>query len=126
MKRLLILTALFAVITIGPLTARTWTSSDGTRTFEGEFRSFDPSTGTVSVVIGGTLRKFHRDLLSPEDREFIAGISAPKDSTADLEKTRMGSIFAKAKLHRIEGKKFAEVKIEKVPEYYILYYSASW
>ena len=54
------------------LPARTWTSSDGTKTFEGELKSYDEATGTVVVTMaGGKLVKFPQDKLSAEDIAFV-------------------------------------------------------
>lgn len=45
--------AVIFVTTIDSSGARTWTSADGTKTFEGEFRSYDPENKTVTVVTSG-------------------------------------------------------------------------
>lgn len=51
--------------------ARTWTSADGSKTFEGEMKSYDASTGTVTVVLpNGKSVNFDENLLSNEDIEF--------------------------------------------------------
>lgn len=52
--------------------ARTWTSADGTKTFEGEFLSYDPATGAVGVTLtGGKVMKFSQDKLSAEDIAYL-------------------------------------------------------
>ena len=52
--------------------ARTWTSADGTKTFEGELKACDAATGTVSVTMAnGKVMKFPQDKLSAADIEFV-------------------------------------------------------
>jgi beta-glucanase (GH16 family) len=52
--------------------ARTWTSADGAKTFEGELRSYDPATGALSVTLtGGKEMKFSHDKLSAADIAFL-------------------------------------------------------
>jgi Glycosyl hydrolases family 16 len=47
--------------------ARTWTSADGAKTFEGELLSYDPVSGAVSVTMaGGREMKFTRDKLADD------------------------------------------------------------
>lgn len=38
----------------------------------------------------------------------------------------LGSTLAKVKLLQLDGESFAEAKLSKAPEFYVLYYSASW
>ena len=48
--------------------ARTWTSSDGDRTFEGELHSYDATSGKVTVVLKNRRKlTFNQDKLSEED-----------------------------------------------------------
>jgi hypothetical protein len=52
--------------------ARTWTSADGAKTFEGELRSYDEATGKVSVTLAnGKQMNFQRDKLSADDIAFL-------------------------------------------------------
>ncbi len=52
--------------------ARTWTSADGTRTFEGDFQSFDAATGTVGIALpNGKSTEFKIDKLSQTDKAWI-------------------------------------------------------
>lgn len=75
---------------------------------------------------------FNHDLLCGEDREFLLSESVrgasdePKDFTAELEKTKVGKQISKAKLQLVNGRRFKKAKLTKAPEYYILYFSASW
>jgi hypothetical protein len=52
--------------------ARTWTSSDGVKTFEGELKSYDPDTGEVGVTLSnGKSMSFKQDKLSEADIAFL-------------------------------------------------------
>ena len=74
MKTLLLLTATIA-ISLGTLQARTWKSADGSKTFEGEFRSFNEKTGKVSVVINGRAMEFSQEL--PFERRIANTLRKP-------------------------------------------------
>ena len=51
---------------------RTWTSADGTKTFEGELHSYDPDTGKVGVKLAtGSQMNFLQDKLSADDIAFL-------------------------------------------------------
>ncbi|MGY8640094.1 MAG: sialate O-acetylesterase [Verrucomicrobiales bacterium] len=54
-----------------PLDARTWKSADGSKTFEGDLKSYDKATGQVVVVRNGKDMSFIRDILSGEDIEWL-------------------------------------------------------
>lgn len=49
----------------------------------------------------------------------------PAVSKAD-DSSVIGAKLAGTTLHRVDGKKFKKAELKKDPEYYILYYSASW
>ncbi len=52
--------------------ARTWTSSDGAKTFEGELKSYDPDKGLVAVTLpNGKSLNFTQDKLSADDITFL-------------------------------------------------------
>jgi hypothetical protein len=113
-----------------PLSARTWTSADGSKTFEGEIRSYDEAGGKVTVLLkSGRPLTFDQAKLSEDDitfcKEWHAEANKP-DPTEALEAQALGSKIAKAKLHKLVGKKFAKAELEFAPEYYILYFSGSW
>lgn len=64
------LTALFLSLPAAP--ARTWTSSDGSKTFEGELHAYDEDTGKVSVKLAnGKEMAFMQDKLSEDDIAFL-------------------------------------------------------
>ena len=43
----------FLCFTASPLWARTWTSADGSKTFEGELKAYDAGTGRATVIVNG-------------------------------------------------------------------------
>ena len=68
----LTLSAALVVLLVTGLQARTWTSADGTKTFDGELKSYDPATGMVGVTQSdGTLMDFSEDKLSNADIAFL-------------------------------------------------------
>ena len=74
-KHLLSNSLLLAVITNLLLTgaqARTWTSADGTKTFEGELKSYDPKIAVVTVALSnGKSMHFEQDKLSAADIAYL-------------------------------------------------------
>ncbi len=67
----LLLAAITSLLLTG-VHARTWTSSDGAKTFEGELLSYDPATGAVGVtLVSGKVMKFAQDKLSETDIAFL-------------------------------------------------------
>ena len=66
--------SIVAILTIFGLaitSARTWTSSDGKRTFEGDLKAYDADSGQVSVLSNGKMLVFPEAKLSQGDREFL-------------------------------------------------------
>ena len=64
--------AAIASLLISGSQARTWTSADGTKTFEGELKTYDPRIGVVVVALAnGTSRHFEQDKLSAADIAFL-------------------------------------------------------
>jgi hypothetical protein len=59
---------------------------------------------------------------------LFLSISVPhaQDVTAELEKSLFGKLASSVKLQLVDGDSFTEAELKKVPEYYILYFSASW
>ena len=83
--------------------------------------------------MNGRLVKFNQSVLSAEDQEFLktnnassSGGSNAAEIAEKLSASKVGAKVAKAKLERLDGKRFKKAEMEKAPEYYILYYSASW
>ncbi len=113
-------------------TTRTWTSSDGSRTFEGKFRSFNPERKEAEVIVNGQAVKFPIDLLSAADIAYIEEL-AQNDEPVDpshikeiVEQTSLGAQILKAKPHRFDGRRYRRADLVKSPEFYVLYYAASW
>lgn len=130
MKKTLLFAALLA-LAAPSLHARTWTSADGSKTFEGDLRSYNPASGEVTVLINGRATTFQEIVLSEADRAFLKESgSNPTSSSSDpseaLEKQKVGAQVLKAKLHRLEGERYKRAELAKAPEYYIMYFSASW
>lgn len=70
-KSLLVGSAALALL-VGGAQARTWTSTDGTKTFEAELKSYDPVTGAVEVIWpNGAAMKFNQEKLSGADIDFL-------------------------------------------------------
>jgi hypothetical protein len=96
MKRIKLLVSnhlLMAAITSLLLTgahARTWTSADGAKTFEGELLSYDPASGAVGVKLSnGKEMKFSKKVLSEADLTFLdekGKVEAPVANTSSAGK----------------------------------------
>jgi len=51
---------------------RTWTSADGSKSFDAKFKSYDAETGEVVVTLrNGRVRKFNQSFLSADDIIFL-------------------------------------------------------
>lgn len=71
LSRSLIL-AVMSSLLITAAYARTWTSADGSKTFEGDLKSYDPATGMVEVTLStGKEMKFSQKVLSEADITFL-------------------------------------------------------
>ncbi len=87
MKTRCIATAIAALfLSFGAAHARTWKSSDGTKTFEGEVKTYSPETGKVTVtLVNGKDLTFTQDKLSADDIAFLKekGTIAPTPAAAE-------------------------------------------
>lgn len=124
-----------ATIGIGALSARTWTSADGSKKFEGELKAFDKEGGKVTVIMrNGRSMTFDITKLSEGDQTFLKENAAGEAAAGGgdnvqeaLKAQKVGSKLSKrGLLEKIDGKKFANYELTKAPEFYIVYYSASW
>lgn len=71
MFRSLLLAAITSLLLTGGH-ARTWTSSDGTKTFDGELQSYDPRIGVVTVALSnGKTMHFEQDKLAAADIAYL-------------------------------------------------------
>lgn len=65
-------TAVLMTLLIATVQGRTWTSADGSKTFEGELQAYDTATGLVGVTqASGKVMKFTQDKLSAADIAFL-------------------------------------------------------
>ena len=70
-KNWIALGAVAALLTVGAQ-AKTWTSADGAKTFEGDLNSYDAETGSVKVTLAnGKQRKFNQKFLSEADITYL-------------------------------------------------------
>jgi hypothetical protein len=124
----------FALLAIGSVLSasenRTWKSADGERSFEGRLREYSPDTGQVTVVLSnGQPLSFSEEVLSEADRKFLAETGASGGAAMVVEESS-GSLvreqLEKTRLHRLDGRRYRRAEIEKTPEFYLFYYSASW
>ncbi|MDQ8188658.1 hypothetical protein [Roseibacillus persicicus] len=102
------------------LSARTWTSADDSKQLEGEFQSFDAEKDEVAIEVDGKTVTFALDKLSKADQEFV------KKQGEDSKEVDVAELFAKAKTHHLVDGKFEEMQFEGKPDYYLIYFSASW
>ena len=77
--------AMLAVMSFSIAHARTWTSSDGGKTFEGDLTSYDPATGMVGVKLAnGSVMNFNREKLAAADLAFLKeqGATSPAPASS--------------------------------------------
>ena len=68
----LVLAAITTSLLLNGAQARTWTSADGTKTFEGELKSYDPRIAVVTVVLSnGNSIHLEQDKLSAADIAYL-------------------------------------------------------
>ena len=134
-----------------PALARTWTSADGTKTFEGDFRSFDAASGkelwnfayttdyvdsfgfdngpraAPTIAVGKVIVHGADGMVHAIDLKTGAasGAAAGGDVAGKLAAQKIGSKLAKT-LVKLSGRSYKRYQLEKAPEYYIAYFSASW
>lgn len=126
-------TKLISALLLASLTAsqaRIWTSADGSRTFEGEIKSYNSSTQQVTVQSNGRDLTFTDDKLSSDDLQFIKNWHKGEMDKAARKKAfasqTIGPKLTNRVLVRLDGKRFKKTELGKEPEFYLLYYSASW
>jgi hypothetical protein len=133
-KALSFLLVLAGLATSARAEVRKWTSAaDASKTFEGEYVESTGDNVTIKRKDGKVL-KFDKSKLSQEDRDFIDKQAAEKakeaegKAAADKVKESPMAVALKNKLQKLDGKKFKKFDLlaEKAPEYYLLYWGASW
>ena len=114
----------------GLAAGRSWTSADGSKTFEGEFESYDEDANKVTVNKGGRSMTFSLSILSDADQAWVKEQPSVQDKAAEAEQQEAfaNSDLGKSlkKMQIVDGKRFAKYEYESPPKYFILYYSASW
>lgn len=84
-----VLTAILGCSLISGVNARTWTSADGAKTFEGDLKSYDEASGVVSVTVNGSVTTFTQDKLSEADiawlKEEGIKVAAPSGGGSSVE-----------------------------------------
>lgn len=119
-----ILTGLSILSCAGLLSARTWTSSDGEKTFEAEYVSHNDSE--VTVMKGSKKLTFKLELLSETDQTWTKEqVVAAGEEATDSELESITDTLNKY-LVKFDGRRYKSHKIEKEPEYYLVYFAASW
>ena len=115
--------------------ARTWTSADGGKTFEGDLSSYDTKTKIVEVMKGGVKLSFTVDKLSELDQEWLlknAADEAEKAKETAAQESRDEARSSSPILKKLKGvKRFTEGRMKRAEignevEFILLYYSASW
>jgi hypothetical protein len=96
MKSRLILSALGAFfLSFHAAQARTWTNSDGTKTFEGELQAYDAESGKLTVKLAnGKELAFMQDKLSAEDIAFLKekGTVAPTAAAGTSSSVKVAAL----------------------------------
>ena len=84
-RRIVSAAAAFLSILMVGLQARTWTSADGSKTFEGKLQAYDAVSGKVSVVLpNGKSITFQKDLLSEDDISFLSATASRPGKVEEL------------------------------------------
>ncbi len=113
---------------------RTWTTADGASSFEGAFRSFNYDTQLMQIVADGEVLDFPVNLLSEADLNYIRSLlppprpreKSPEAILEEVESSALGAQIQKAKPYRFDGRRYRRTEFQKTPDFYILYYAASW
>ena len=128
-KILLTTIGLSVVLGSGTLSARTWTSSDGSKTFQGEFVSYDADASQVTVRMrNGKSMTFGADKLSAEDQKWAKsaqGETAAGAVADEIADQKVGGKLTDT-LKKLEDGQFVDFTFTEAPEYYLLYFTASW
>jgi len=107
-----------------PLSARTWTSADGSKTFDGELVAYDEDSGAVKVELAnGKELNFKQEILSEADIAFLKEMGTikpePKATKAPATPASSGGAVkdVSGALPRPDGK---EADMSKPVQVYIL------
>jgi len=120
------------------LSARTWTSSeDESKTFSGKLKRYNNISKTVTIIrSNGRSTTFPIDKLSEADQKWVieteaakAAEAEKKAAPADIEEALEAQPIAQniyKRLTQLNKGKLKKAEFQFVPEYYLLYFSASW
>ncbi len=117
------------LLTLGSLAdARTWTNSDGTLEFEGEIQSYNPKSQEVTILVEDQTVVFSQDKLSAKDQEFLKNWTppTPEPEQPQAEEDLIPRLLKNDVLSVLKENSFQAAQLEKSPQYYLLYFSASW
>jgi len=111
--------------------ARSWTNADGTKTVYGKFKSYDEETGVVTIIEGDRKLLFDFGKLSDANQKWLRnqalkGKAEALEVLEELDKQVIGSKIKKGVLTKLDGDDFFDYTMSSVPDYYVVYYSASW
>ena len=126
MKKTLTFTLATSLIA-GSLQARTWTSAEGGKTFNGDYVSHTEEF--VTVYRGLKKVRFKISLLSEADRKWLEEKQKESEEKAkEKEVVEAGKITEKlaGNMVKLSEKKYEDYTAEKEPEYYLIYFTASW
>jgi hypothetical protein len=124
---------LLSLLGLSSAEMRQWTSADdATKKFEGEFQSLVGDKITIKTKAGKAL-SFPMSKLSKEDQEYttkaVEAKKAEQEAAAKAAKLKEGPVAkAVAKAEKLDGKslKKHDIFASKAPEYYLIYWGASW
>lgn len=129
MKQKPFLITIASLALLGSGWARTWTSADGSKTFEGDFVSIDDTS--VTVKRGFKTLTFKLALLSEDDQKWakeegakMAAAANDDAAATEFSESDLGKAFKKTQ--KFDGRKFAKHKLEGAPKYFLIYLGASW
>ena len=118
------LTALGIALLATSASARTWTSSDGGKTFDGDFIS--SKNGEVTVMHdAGKKMSFKLEMLSDTDQKWIEKELTRRAESASLATAAIPTTL-EGNLQKLSGKSFKKFEPAAPSKYYLLYFSASW
>ena len=127
MKKTILLLGALALAAVSQ--ARTWTSADGSKTFEADYVS--STADSVTILRKGRKVTFKLSFFSEEDNTWVKA-EAKKAAMADADKAAAAAFaesdFGKAlsKMQVFDGKKYCDHELEAAPKLFLLYFSASW
>jgi|GEM_PF-4450149 len=98
--------------------ARTWTSRDGSRSFEAEYVGSHDAGRIVVRYPGGSEGRFALDALSQADREFVAANSSPTSPSGLVAAEIAGNLV------RLDGDKLVPFRPKAKPAHYFVYFTS--